>query len=514
MKKAQLLHQETSVTPLTLGVNHRGFHHRLHFKYTKPFYFKNSFIAYKNYRVDWYGDLENFCDLGDIVINKVKKDANFSRRLLVDTKKVGRYLTELNNKILVLNLSRQSNRQISDLLNKLYKLAEDICDLGAVAVFPDLRHYKLSTLLKEILKDRVEKLHLRRPVNDYFSLLIAPPIYGLVQAEKVAELKLAKKVSHHLNLFRKWKKLSSKKLLNYLQHFSLAIYKELINLEKKYRWSSFGQLGPAKKLEDYIIDIKRDLSNTDLSREVINADNYFFNLQRLQNKYFQELDFDVSGKRLFKAARDFSENKIYRYNVLLQTWYTLGQLLKEIARRFNFSVADLRFMSIEEIVLLLIGRRVVSKKETNNRRRYCITVIKGTTGIKHLTGKRAKFYLRHNTEVEVVREKVKTLHGSVAFVGRISGRVKIINSPKDVKKIKNGEVMISTQTNPDLLPAMKKAVAFVTDVGGITSHAAIVARELKKPCIIGTKIASKVFKDGDLADVDVIKGNVTLIKKI
>jgi pyruvate,water dikinase len=67
-------------------------------------------------------------------------------------------------------------------------------------------------------------------------------------------------------------------------------------------------------------------------------------------------------------------------------------------------------------------------------------------------------------------------------------------------------------TRPEYLPAMKKAAAFVTDEGGITCHAAIVAREMGKPCIIGTKVATKVLKNGDLVEV---KGNhgVVLIKE-
>ena len=59
---------------------------------------------------------------------------------------------------------------------------------------------------------------------------------------------------------------------------------------------------------------------------------------------------------------------------------------------------------------------------------------------------------------------------------------------------------------------MKKAGAFVTNEGGITCHAAIVAREMKKPCIIGTKIATKVLKDGDLVEVDAENGVVRVIK--
>lgn len=65
---------------------------------------------------------------------------------------------------------------------------------------------------------------------------------------------------------------------------------------------------------------------------------------------------------------------------------------------------------------------------------------------------------------------------------------------------------------PPLVPAMNRAAAIITNTGGITCHAAIVSREMKKPCIIGTKIATRVLKDGDLVEVDADKGVVRIIK--
>ena len=69
-------------------------------------------------------------------------------------------------------------------------------------------------------------------------------------------------------------------------------------------------------------------------------------------------------------------------------------------------------------------------------------------------------------------------------------------------------------TTPWYLPAMKKAAGFITDEGGLLCHAAIVSREMNKPCIIGTKIATKVLKDGDLVEVDANNGVVKILKKI
>lgn len=77
--------------------------------------------------------------------------------------------------------------------------------------------------------------------------------------------------------------------------------------------------------------------------------------------------------------------------------------------------------------------------------------------------------------------------------------------------VREGDILVTPMTNPHMVPIMKKAAAFVTDEGGITCHAAILSREMKKPCIIGTKIATQVLKDGDRVEVDAEKGVVRKI---
>lgn len=106
-----------------------------------------------------------------------------------------------------------------------------------------------------------------------------------------------------------------------------------------------------------------------------------------------------------------------------------------------------------------------------------------------------------------------TVKGQSAFLGKISGRVKIIFNKRQIKDFKKGEILVMPMTTPNYVSIMKKAAAFVTDEGGITCHAAILARELRKPCVIGTKIATKVFKDGDLVEVDADKGVVNILKR-
>ena len=78
-----------------------------------------------------------------------------------------------------------------------------------------------------------------------------------------------------------------------------------------------------------------------------------------------------------------------------------------------------------------------------------------------------------------------------------------------VRKVKPGDILVASMTIPEFVPAMERAAAFVTNEGGILCHAAIIAREMKKPCIIGTKIATRALRDGDIVEVNADKGIVT-----
>ncbi len=87
-----------------------------------------------------------------------------------------------------------------------------------------------------------------------------------------------------------------------------------------------------------------------------------------------------------------------------------------------------------------------------------------------------------------------------------SGRVVIIHSPKELNKVKKGDILVTEMTNPDYVPAMKRAVGVVTDRGGRTSHAAIVSRELGIACVVGTAKATSLLKDGMMITVDGARG--------
>ncbi|MFC1612888.1 PEP-utilizing enzyme [Patescibacteria group bacterium] len=124
-----------------------------------------------------------------------------------------------------------------------------------------------------------------------------------------------------------------------------------------------------------------------------------------------------------------------------------------------------------------------------------------------------KYFKDKNIQIVNPSKKNDTvITGSVACKGFAKGKAKIVFELSELNKIENGNILITPMTTPEMMPALKKASAIVTDEGGITCHAAIVSRELKKPCIIGTKIATKILRDGQIVKVDADKGIVRIIK--
>jgi len=98
---------------------------------------------------------------------------------------------------------------------------------------------------------------------------------------------------------------------------------------------------------------------------------------------------------------------------------------------------------------------------------------------------------------ETVNSAVSEIRGMIACPGKVEGEVVVINKMSEFEKMKPGKILVTVMTRPEFVPLMKKAAGIITDEGGITSHAAVISRELKVPCVIGTQAATKKLKDGD-----------------
>ena len=128
-----------------------------------------------------------------------------------------------------------------------------------------------------------------------------------------------------------------------------------------------------------------------------------------------------------------------------------------------------------------------------------------------------KIYIVQTRPVTTIKEAAEAepeikapvlLSGDGASPGIASGPVKIVPEASQIDKVKTGNVLVAEMTTPDFVPAMKRAVAIVTDRGGRTAHAAIVSRELGIPCVVGAEGATTTLKDGQVITVDGSRGKI------
>lgn len=183
--------------------------------------------------------------------------------------------------------------------------------------------------------------------------------------------------------------------------------------------------------------------------------------------------------------------------------YAFHLWLRAAGRQLGISAKDLEWFYSHEIFKFLRGqkfnrRELVARKKT-------MFVLADKSRLMIFSGGRA-LTKRQQTLGSFVRA-VAELKGLGVTSGIVRARARVCNGVAEAsRKVKGGDVLICGMTLPEYVPVMKRAAAIVTDEGGITCHAAIVARELHKPCIVGTKIATKVFKDGDQVEVDAGEG--------
>lgn len=229
-------------------------------------------------------------------------------------------------------------------------------------------------------------------------------------------------------------------------------------------------------------------------------------------KMKKEVSCEKEATRTFKRTLSLEEQKLFDFIQLalytrdyrkesLQKLYTMiCNVARELLLQYEISPDLAAFATTKEIL-----------EKSYIKKGYDKTLAKRESG--ELT-----FIDRNGAQVELVDyesieknlfslvEKsdsfAKEIRGNIAYKGKVLGRVFVIQHKEEFSKFQDGGILVTSMTRPEYIPLIKRAKAIVTDEGGITCHAAIVARELKKPCIIGTKIATKVLHDGDLVEVD------------
>jgi len=192
--------------------------------------------------------------------------------------------------------------------------------------------------------------------------------------------------------------------------------------------------------------------------------------------------------------------------------WVLRRIFEEIGKRFGLSVVDLENYLFDELNDLLIDSRKISQDILGARQDKCVAYLENGR-MSLVVEQEAEEYVR----LRIVGEKRSAeIKGSCASRGFVRGKVKILNhDAQDISHemmiMEKGSILVATQTKPQLMTAIAKASAIITDEGGICSHAAIISREFGIPAIIGTGNATKMLKDGDFVEVDADNG---IVRKI
>lgn len=191
----------------------------------------------------------------------------------------------------------------------------------------------------------------------------------------------------------------------------------------------------------------------------------------------------------------------------------MAGLYGEIARRIKVMPDDLKYLQIAEIGQMLDKHE--ADQELIVQRRGLTILFYPEDKLTVLQGEEAEKFLSAGGYQEVAEQiSGDILRGQAASLGKATGRVVIAkDSGQALQKMADGAILVAPYTAVEYVPSMKKAAAIVTETGGITSHAAIVSRELGKPCIIGVEGAVSLLHDGDEVEVDAEKGIVKIIKR-
>lgn len=189
---------------------------------------------------------------------------------------------------------------------------------------------------------------------------------------------------------------------------------------------------------------------------------------------------------LLREARSLVYLRTYRTEVFYELLAQARPLLRRVARAFGMPYGQLKHYRMDD---LLAGR----PRRITETSSACID--------GQLVFFRTPLLAERSAPDRAIR-------GTIAFAGTVRGRVAIVRKASELGKVRKGDILVAPMTFPAFIMAMQRAAAFVTDEGGLTCHAAIVAREMRKPCIVGTKHATRVLLDGDRVEVDATTGHV------
>jgi len=419
-------------------------------------------------------------------------------------------------------LNELSGPKLLQLHKRLFNLQyQSHCWALPTTWFLDSDGEDFSKYLINLINTRKQELGLNVETATAFSVLTSPAAPSFGQKEEEDSLKMVDWIQTIPKLKYWFASHTTEELVQLFPSLPPKWKKRILKHHYDWCWTPYTYLGPAYSL-DYYLEVWRGLIYEDIdAKSNLKAQkSKLKEIQIQRKKLIAQLRLSKQEKHWFDIAADIVWLKGYRKDCYFHGVYVLDLILAEIGKRGGLSLLQTKYLLPDELPKVLNGKDF---SDTANQR-IKFSVMYGKTlagknlnwsgkGLKIFVGNKAKAFLKKHKFEKIVVKKTNELMGTCACPGLASGKIKVINVPDEMEKMQQGDIMLSHTTFPALVPAMKKAAAIITEDGGITCHAAIVARELQTPCVVGCRNAISILKDGDMVEVDANKGIVRKINK-
>ena len=478
-----------------LSMTRTGFTSRLYNTKIPPFRF--CMCNYRDGKGDWITLVEDQNRIGSFVIKEFLRNPATIINLRARWEKNYQLMMKRYSFYYDYDLSKLSEKQLIIWQKKFINFYEFKVSMpGFIDGYVFYAERRLSGLLQDFCK--------KNRISDFagiFSPLTASADFSFINREESELKKIVIKL-------RRVGFNTDDKLADWLKKSENKKFNELINKHlKKYSWIKSSYRGWKEyTLENLEESIKHILVD-------IKAPESIVAIKKRKLALFKRYKFTPEIIAIARLTEIFVKWQDERKEFTLTFATLYDRFLREVAKRAGVDFNLLINSTSKDVVSLL------SHKSNHNiirqlkiRQNGCLYLVSRGKILRVMTAKKEvrkildKIYKKSES-------KISEFKGMPASLGFARGRVKLVLSSSDNHKINSGDVMVTSMTRPEHLPAMKKAKAIITDDGGITCHAAIIARELGVPCIIGTIIATDVLKDGDLVEVNANIGLVKIIKR-
>lgn len=445
-------------------------------------------VTSRNNQIEYVTDFSTWLKTHEELKSMIVKDPKVFDDLINKSIKWGEKMNRWTEKnIFNKDLSKLSGVKLIVLLRKFVDMQEDEYAYGTALPILDFIGFSfVEGNLVKFLKSKVKD----DEYQDYYSVFTEPKHNSFAQDQEEDLLRLMKKYYSS----EKWRVDVKDKTLVEIQNLYPDFCKDLQGHTQKHCWVYYVYMGPAFTEKEFFDFIKDYLNKkVDPSAKLKELEDRRKNITKLKKKYLKKLSPDHFNDFILNITSKVVWTKPRRKDYQSQSYYHAEKLMREIAKRLSISLEQTRSTPYEVLAQALNGEKV-DWKLSDDIKNYHICLPNDDGTISTLVGKEAEEFSLNQIKRKKDDEQkslVKEIKGTTACVGHARGAVKIINIPEDMNKMEYGDILVSTATTPSVVPAMKKAAAIITDEGGLTCHAAIVSRELKIPCVVGTKIATK-----------------------